>query len=254
MEIVGIDVGGSGIKGARVDTATGKLLTERHRIKTPKPATPAAVATTVAQVVAASDVGAAGSPGPIGVGFPVALRDGLALTATNIDDSFVGADVATLFSQSCGRPAFALNDADAAGLGEAHFGAARDIAGTVVLITIGTGLGSSLVVDGKLVPNTELGHLRFHESIAEAYASDSVRKRLDLDWETWGRRFNEYLRHLDFVLHPRRIVLGGGGSKKWHKFEHLLDVDCEVVPAVLGNEAGIIGAAIWAECESAQRG
>jgi polyphosphate glucokinase len=242
MHIVGVDVGGSGIKAALVDTSSGELLTERHRIPTPQPATPDAVARTVAEVVALS-----GGSGPVGAGFPAALRDGTSLTATNIDDGFVGVDVAALFTKRCGRPVALLNDADAAGLAEATFGAAKGVSGTVLILTVGTGIGSSLCVDGRLVPNTEFGHLRFKGDIAEAYASDAARQRAGLKWVEWGKRFNAYLKHMETVLYPSRIVVGGGAARKFEKFAPSLNLSTPVVPATLGNMAGLVGAALHAE-------
>jgi len=241
MHIVGVDVGGSGIKGALVETETGELVAERLRIETPQPATPAAVAEVVAQVVSGC-----GGTGPVGAGFPAALRDGVSLTATNIDDGFVGQDVASLFAQACGRPVAVLNDADAAGLAEATFGAAKGVGGTVLILTVGTGIGTSLCVDGQLVPNTEFGHVLFEGGIAEAYASDAARKRDGLKWAEWGARFDAYLRHLETLLYPSRIVVGGGAARKFDKFAGSLTLTTPVVPAALGNQAGLVGAALHA--------
>ncbi len=241
MKIVGIDVGGSGIKGALIDTETGELRSERVRLATPQPATPAAVSATVAEVVAAC-----GGSGPVGVGFPAALRDGVALTATNIDSSFIGTDLSRLFSESCGRPAAVINDADAAGLAEVSLGAARGRSGVVLVITVGTGIGSALCVDGRVVFNCELGHLEMHGDLAERYASDAARKRDDLGWKRWGARFDEYLHVLERLLYPELIVVGGGAVKKWHRFAPTLTVKTEVVPAALGNLAGMVGAALHA--------
>ena len=241
MEIVGIDVGGSGIKGALINTETGSLISDRVRLSTPKPATPRSVAATVAEVVAAC-----GGDGAVGVGFPAAQRDGVALTATNIDPSFIGTDLSRLFSDCCGRPVAVINDADAAGLAEVSFGAARGRSGVVLLITVGTGLGSALCVDGRVVFNSELGHLELHGDLAERYASDSARKRDDLGWKRWGARFDEYLHLLERVLYPELIVVGGGAVKKWERFAPTLTVKTEVVPAALGNLAGMVGAAVHA--------
>jgi polyphosphate glucokinase len=242
MHIVGVDVGGSGIKAALVDTSSGELLSERHRIPTPQPATPDAVARTVAEVVALS-----GGDGPVGAGFPAALRDGISLTATNIDAGFVGVDVAALFTKRCGRPVALLNDADAAGLAEATFGAAKGVSGTVLILTVGTGIGSSLCVDGRLVPNTEFGHVRFKGDIAEAHVSDAARQRDGLKWVEWGKRFNAYLKHMETVLYPSLIVVGGGAARKFEKFAPSLSLSTPVVPATLGNLAGLVGAALHAE-------
>lgn len=245
MQITGIDVGGSGIKGALVDTDTGAFVGERTRLATPRPATPEAVAATLAEVARAC-----GGDGPVGVGFPAVVRTGVAETAANIDPSFVGTDLNALFGERLGRPVVVVNDADAAGLAEARLGAARGRSGTVLVITVGTGLGTALVVDGTLVPNTELGHVLLHGDTVERYAADAVRKREDLSWPAWAGRFSEVLRHLDFVLRPTLIVVGGGAAKKWDKYAEHLRVDCEVVPAVLRNQAGIIGAALSAQARA----
>ncbi|RMF45683.1 MAG: ROK family protein [Anaerolineae bacterium] len=240
--VLGIDIGGSGIKGAPVDVATGTLLAERHRIPTPKGARPEDVAAVVTDIVHHF-----GWQGPIGVGLPAAVRDGVALTAANIHKSWRNTDAAALFSQHTGLPAVVLNDADAAGLAEMRFGAGRERRGVVFVITIGTGLGTALFVDGVLVPNTELGHLEIRGKDAEKRASDAVRKHKDLSWKQWASRFNEYLHTLEALFWPTLFILGGGASKKSEKFLPYLDVQAEVVPAQLRNEAGIVGAALAAQ-------
>jgi len=236
----GIDVGGSGIKGAPVDTATGELLRERERIATPQPSTPQAVVETVAELLREVP------PGRIGVTLPSVVVDGTACTAANIDPSWVGTDVRALLLDATGREALVVNDADAAGAAEVRFGAARGVAGTVLVLTLGTGIGSALFRDGLLVPNTELGHLELDGADAETRASDAARKREDLSWEAWAERVQRYLVHVDLLLRPDLVVLGGGVSKKAEQWLHLLDVRPPLVPAGLKNEAGIVGAALLA--------
>jgi len=238
----GVDVGGSGIKGAPVDLDRGELATERVRIETPQPATPEAVCDTVAQVLEQS-----GAPdGPFGLTLPAVVTSGTARSAANIDPSWVGTDVRALVRERTGREAFVVNDADAAGLAEVRYGAARGVQGTVLVLTLGTGIGSALVRDGRLVPNTELGHLELDGSDAETRASDAARKREDLSWEQWAERLQRYLRHVDALLWPDLVVLGGGVSKKSERWLPLLDVRPEVRTAELLNDAGIVGAALLA--------
>ena len=238
----GVDVGGSGIKGAPVDLERGVLAAERVRIETPQPATPQAVCDTVARVLDRS-----GAPeGPFGLTLPAVVTSGTARTAANIDPSWVGTDVRALVRERTGRGAHVVNDADAAGLAEVRFGAARDVPGTVLVLTLGTGIGSALVRDGRLVPNTELGHLELDGHDAETRASDAARKRDDLSWEEWATRLDRYLRHVDALLWPDLVVVGGGVSKKTEKWLHLLDVRPPVRPAELLNDAGIVGAALLA--------
>jgi polyphosphate glucokinase len=238
----GVDIGGSGIKGAKVDLDAGEFAAERVRIDTPQPATPEAVCDVVAEVLAQ-----AGAPdGPFGLTLPAVVTGGTARTAANIDDSWIGTDVVALVQERTGRQASVLNDADAAGLAEARFGAARDVAGTVLLLTLGTGIGSALLSGGVLVPNTELGHLELDGHVAEDRAAADARKRDDLSWEQWAERLSAYLRHVDGLLWPDLVVLGGGVSKKADKWLPLLDVRPEVRPAQLQNAAGIIGAALLA--------
>lgn len=246
MQILGIDIGGSGIKGAIVDTQTGVLVTERHRFPTPQPATPDAVAATVGQLVEHFNWN-----GPIGAGFPAAIQHGVARTAANVDKSFIGTDIATLISNYTRCPSFVLNDADAAGLTEMRFGAGKGIQGVVLLVTIGTGLGTAVFTNGQLLPNTELGHIYLpngHEG--EAYAAGSVREREELSWKKWADRFNTYLQTMEALIWPDLILLGGGASKKFDKFADKLELEAQVIPAKSLNEAGIIGAAMFAAEQS----
>ena len=235
----GVDVGGSGIKGAPVDLDTGRLLAERVRVETPQPATPEAVISVVGQVLG-------DSAGRFGLTLPSVVVDGTALTAANIDPSWVGTDVRALVQAATGREAVVVNDADAAGVAEVRFGAAQGVRGTVLLLTLGTGIGSALFRDGALVPNTELGHLELDGHEAEHRASDAARKRHDLSWEQWAQRLNAYLDHVDLLVRPDLVVLGGGVSKKADQWLHLLDVRPPVRPAGLKNDAGIVGAALLA--------
>jgi len=244
-QVLGIDVGGSGIKGALVDIKSGKLITDRFRIDTPKPAKPKAVAKVFKEVVNHFKW-----EGIIGVGFPSVIKNGVANTAANIDKKWIGTNVEKLFSEATGCSVFVKNDADVAGIAEMQHGIGKGKNGTVIFITIGTGLGSAIFNDGKLLPNSELGHIKFKGGIAEHYAADSVRKKLDLSWENWGDRFNEYLAHLEFIFSPKHFILGGGASKKFEKYKHKIKIKTPVNPAQLLNHAGIIGAASLAVIES----
>jgi polyphosphate glucokinase len=242
MEILGVDIGGSGIKGAPVDTATGQLLAERFRIATPKSGTPRALAKTLKTLVQHFQWN-----GLIGCGFPAVVQNGIAKTASNIDNKWIESDVVGLFTEATNCKTWVVNDADAAGLAEMKFGAGREQNGIVMLLTIGTGIGSAMFTGGRLVSNTELGHIYLNGEIAEDYASDAVRKKLDLTWKKWGKRFDKYLRHVENIFWPDLIIIGGGMSKRFDKFKESLSVKTTVVPAQLLNDAGIIGAALFAE-------
>ena len=241
MEILGIDIGGTGIKGAIVNTETGEMVTDRHRILTPQPATPTAVCETVARLTTHFQW-----YGPIGCGFPAAVRDGVVLTAANIAPEWIGCDARDLIQQTTGCPTVILNDADAAGYAEVAFGAAQNEPGTVMIFTLGTGIGSAVFVNGQLVPNTELGHVEIGGKEAEKRASGLVREVKGLSWKKWAKRLNLYLSTMHAYFWPDLITLGGGASKKHDKFLHLLDVPCPVVPARMLNTAGIVGAAFAA--------
>ncbi len=242
MDILGIDIGGSGIKGALVNVTTGEMLTDRYRIPTPKPATPDAVTNTVAEIVKFFKW-----EGVTGCGFPAVVKNEVARTAANIDNSWIGVNVAALISSKTGFPTHVSNDVDAAGWAEINFGAAKDFKGVVLILALGTGIGSSLFVDGTQVPNTEFGHLIMYEDSAEKYAANSARERHKLSWKKWGKRLNEYLNYVETIIHPDLIVLGGGVSKYHKDFFPYLKCRTEVVPAKLRNHAGIIGAACSAQ-------
>jgi len=242
MEILGIDIGGSGVKGAPVDLDRGELTGERLREATPQPAHPESVLATVTKVVEhfAWD-------GPIGCGFPGVVRHGHVHTAANLDPSWIGTDLRAELSAALATPVTVLNDADAAGLAELRYGAGRGRRGVVLMLTIGTGIGSALFIDGRLVPNTELGHLEIRGKTAEVRASDRTREQKDLSWKRWAERLDELLARVQLHLWPDLVILGGGVSKKHEKFLPLLQSPLEIVPAELRNDAGIVGAALAAQ-------
>ena len=244
---LGIDVGGSGIKGAPVDLATGSLAAERLRVETPQPSTPEAVAEVVAQIV--DHFAAALGDGAIGVTVPAVVTGGVVRTAANIDQSWIGTDADALFTGRLGRAVHLVNDADAAGVAEARFGAARSTKGLVVVTTLGTGIGTALLLDGRLVPNSELGHLEIDGYDAETRAASSARENEGLSWEDWAARLQRYYGVIEDLLWPALIVVGGGISKKADKFLPLLHLRAPIVAAQLRNEAGIIGAAVLADEE-----
>lgn len=225
-----------------MDLDSGTLTTERYRIPTPSPSTPEAVAEAVSDMVNHFHYA-----GPIGFGFPAIMIDGTAHSATNIHKKWMKTDVEALFHKVTKCPCKVINDADAAGLAEIAVGAGRNIKGVVIVITVGTGIGSALFIDGKLVPNTELGHVIMKDEIAEYWASDAARRRFDLSWEAWAENFDNYLRYLEKLFSPTLFIIGGGISKKMDKFESLLTIDTPFVAAHMQNEAGIIGAAFSAE-------
>ncbi|OGO32350.1 MAG: polyphosphate glucokinase [Chloroflexi bacterium RBG_16_54_11] len=242
MQILGIDIGGTGIKGSPVETDSGSLISERFRLRTPRGAKPIPVAEVVGQVALHFNWQA-----PIGCGFPAVIRSGVAESAANINKKWIGTNVAELFAESTHCPVHVVNDADAAGLAEVTLGAGKGVSGVVMMITIGTGLGSALFIDGKLVPNTELGHIEIDCDEAEAIASDAVRKQQNLSWKKWAKRLDKYLCRLESLFSPDLMILGGGAVKKGDQFLHLLTLHTKVIPAQLGNEAGIVGAALSAK-------
>jgi len=245
----GVDIGGSGVKAAPVDLATGALRAERFRLETPHPSTPTAVVE-----VAASTVEHFGWTGPLGCAFPGVVTGGVVRTAANVDAGWVDADAAALLSERLGAPVTVLNDADAAGLAEARFGAAKGVHGLVLLLTLGTGIGSALLLDGQLVPNTEFGHVEVDGREAEHRASDAVRDRKGLSWQEWADRLSEVLRHLEALLWPDLIVIGGGVSRRADRFLPLLRCRTPLAPAALANGAGIAGAALAATLPLVGRG
>ncbi len=242
MQILGIDFGGSGIKGAIVDTETDELITDRYRIETPESAKPKDVAEVIAEIAKFYKYS-----GKIGVGFPAAVQNGVVRTAANIDKSWIGTNAAALFTKATNCNTVVLNDADAAGEAEIRFGVGWGIEGLILLITVGTGIGTAVFVDGKLLPNTELGHIYLpngHE--AEKYASDASRKKHELSWEDWGKRIDLYLNTMEKLFFPDLFILGGGVSKKFDKYADILTIKTKIVPAKSLNFAGMIGAAIYA--------
>jgi len=242
--VLGIDIGGSGIKAAPVDTTTGQFMAERQKLLTPQPATPEALAKVVVQLVRSFNW-----TGLVGITFPGVVVDGVVRTAANVDSSWIGVDAVKLFGSETNLTVTVLNDADAAGVAEIHFGAGKDVHGTVLLLTLGTGIGSALFTDGVLVPNTELGHIEIRGKDAEKRASDHAREEHQLSWDDWAGRVDEYLEHMEALLSPGLIIIGGGVSRKSSKFLPLLTarVRANVVPAALQNEAGIVGAAMAVE-------
>lgn len=239
--LLGIDIGGTGIKGAPVDTDRGALTADRFRIPTPDGALPEDVARVVGEIAKHFDVS-----GTIGATFPAVIRRGVPLTAANVDAGWIGTDAQALFAAEVGRPTIVINDADAAGIAEMEHGAGKDRSGTVVMLTLGTGIGSAVFTGGVLVANTEFGHLDIRGKAAEERASDKAREGEDLSWEKWAHRLNEVIAEIESLLWPDLVIIGGGVSKKHEKFLPLLETKTEVVPAQLLNEAGIVGAAIAA--------
>lgn len=241
MEVLGIDIGGSGIKGALVDIEKGQLLSERRRLETPRPATPAEVIAATAELIRLFDWN-----GVVGCGFPAVIADGRAATAANIDEAWIGMDVGQALREATGLECRVVNDADAAGLAEMEFGAGRDCSASVLLLTLGTGIGSALFHRKCLFPNLELGSLPLEGGPAEHYAAAAVRKNLKLGWKAWAERLNLFLKHVERMLSPELIIIGGGVSRKSEKFLPLLQTRAQVVPARFLNQAGIIGAACFA--------
>jgi polyphosphate glucokinase len=242
--VLAIDVGGTGIKAAVVDVATGKLVTERIREPTPTPATPEAVLAVVADLVHRLEIRGDLTHGmPGGAGFPSVIRAGAAMTATQLDPAWIGAPVQQMLEQRLGRPMCVLGDADAAGVAEMAYGAGQGHGGVVLLLALGTGIGSALFVDGQLVPNMQLGHIEFHGRDAETRLSAAARTRRKIGWKKWGREFNELLACYEAYLWPDLIILGGGLAKRFSKYEMFLTTKAPLVPGALGNTAGIAGAA-----------
>lgn len=240
--VIGVDIGGSGIKAGIVNPRRGELIGERVRVETPQPAVPEAVVTATAELVASLGPDA----GPVGIGLPGAIVGGQVMTAANIDPQWLGVHAAEAFSEAIGRSCVVLNDADAAGLAEMRFGEGRGVMGVVLVLTLGTGIGSALFVDGQLVPNTEFGHIEIRGKDGERRASAGARERKGLSFAHWAPILNEYLDRVDRLVWPDLIILGGGVSRKADKFIPLLDVRPPVVAAALRNQAGVIGAGVRA--------
>lgn len=244
MAVLGIDIGGSGIKGAPVDVATGAFLRDRIRIPTPVPGSPEQVIEVIRHMVEEFNW-----QGKIGVGFPGVVRRGVVVTAANVSQEWIGTDMAELIQAQTGCPAVILNDADAAGLAEMRFGSGKRFEDSyVIFLTIGTGIGSAFFLKKEIWPNVELGHLEIRGKDAEHRAGDGVRREKELSWKQWGKRLNEVLQTYDFLFSPDAFILGGGVSKQFDRFgKYLKDIRAEVLPAELQNQAGIIGAAMAAE-------
>ena len=239
--VIGIDIGGTGIKGAPVDVDAGTFAAPRVRLLTPTPPTPDRIIETVGELLAQLEVG-----GPVGITLPAVVSRGRVQTAANIDDAWIGVEATERFQDALGRPVAVVNDADAAGLAEVRFGAGRDRSGVVVVLTLGTGIGSAVFADGVLVANTELGHLPLKGDSAERWAAESARERDDLSWKRWARRLQQYFELVERLLWPDLIIIGGGVSKKSEKFLPHIELRTEIVPATLHNDAGIVGAALHA--------
>lgn len=239
MEILGIDVGGSGIKGALVNMETGEMITERFRIPTPKSRKPKPMAEVVAKIVKHFDYN-----GPIGCGFPTVIKNGICKTPGNLHKKWAGVNVNELFSEATGLPVTVVNDADAAGYASMNFGVGRGKEGLVVMITIGTGLGSGAFYNGELIPNFELGQIPYKKyNKIELWAAASAKEREELSYKKWGKRFNVFLELVELIVSPDLIILGGGTSKDWAEFKDYISIETPVIPAELQNHAGIIGAA-----------
>lgn len=241
---LGIDIGGTGIKGAVVDTVTGELLSERLKLATPPGGEPGDIVQTVLQII--EQLGGLDDGAPVGVCFPAVVKSGRTLSAANVSKAWIGLEAEQLFEKALGRDIHFVNDADAAGYAEARYGAARDVPGLVLLTTLGTGIGSALVYNGVLIPNTELGHLIIDGKDAERRASYSAKERGRLSWARWAKRLQRYYSHLEFLFHPDLFIIGGGVSKSHREFLPLLHLDTPIVPAVHRNNAGILGAAALA--------
>lgn len=241
MTTLGIDIGGSGIKGALVDTAKGEIVSERVRLETPSPSTPENCALVIREMVEYFKY-----KGPLGVTFPAVVQHGVTLTAANVDKSWIDFDAENLLRQVTGLPVIILNDGDAAGIAEITFGAGKDVKGTVAMFTFGTGIGSAFFIDGVLFPNTEFGHLLIRDKDAEKRASAKVKEDKELSWKEWAERVNEFFVEIDKLFTPDLIIIGGGISKKFEKFEKYLKSHADIVPAKLFNDAGIVGAAMAA--------
>ena len=244
MQALGIDIGGSGIKGAPVNIKTGKLLAERLRIKTPKGAKPKPVAEVVAEIVHSFNW-----TGSVGIGFPAPIKHGVPMMAANVSQKWVGINADELFTSMMGCPCKVGNDADVAGMAEMAFGAGKGQQGTVIMITLGTGIGSAIFNNGHLLPNTEFGHMQMDGRDAEHHASDAARQQDDLSWKKYAKRLNTYLSEMEKLFWPDLVIVGGGISKEHEKFLPLLELQTKIMPAQFQNEAGIVGAALFSQSD-----
>ena len=239
MNVLGIDIGGSGMKGAIVNSLTGEMLTERYRIPTPVSRRPEEMAQVVAEIVNHFDY-----IGPVGVGFPTIIKHGICKSPGNLHESWIGTNVKELFSDRTGLPVTVINDADAAGYATVNYGIGKGKNGLVVMITIGTGLGSGAFLDGELIPNFELGQIPYKKyKKIEKWAAASAKEREELTYDKWGKRFNKFLELVELLVSPDWIILGGGTSKYFDEYKHRIKIDTPVIPAELRNQAGIVGAA-----------
>lgn len=241
MHILGIDIGGTGIKGGIVDTTTGEMISEKFRLPTPRPALPEEVAKVVHQIVDHFNW-----KGEVGAGFPTPLFHGRCLSGGNLHPEWKGVQADELFKKVTGLEFTVINDADAAAEAEMHFGAGKGKDGLVAVITLGTGIGSGLFFNGQLIPNSELGHVVYKGAPFEKYAADSIRKKEDLSYAKWGKRLNKYFQHIELILSPDLFIIGGGASKKMDRFKDQITIRTKMIPAENKNEAGIIGAAVGA--------
>jgi polyphosphate glucokinase len=246
-DVLGVDIGGTGIKAAPVDVAAGRLTAERVKLPTPQPAAPEPMASVIRELVDQFSW-----HGPIGITFPGVVSAGTIMTAANLDRSWIGVNAVTFLGEATGQPVTVLNDADAAGVAEMRFGAGRGQSGTVLLLTLGTGIGSALFYNGVLIPNTEFGHIEIHGKDAETRASERAREEGELSWHKWADRVDEYLDKMESLLWPELIIIGGGISRKSNKFLPRLSLRARVVPAALQNDAGIVGAAMAASSGGGQ--
>jgi polyphosphate glucokinase len=237
----GVDIGGSGIKGAVVDLDVGQLATERYKVLTPQPSIPGAVADVVAEIV-----GQFGWQGPVGCTFPAVVQAGVAKTAANVDSTWIGTNIESVVGSATGLPVVAVNDADAAGIAEIRWGAAKGVQGLVIVVTLGTGIGTALFYNGVLIPNSELGHIELDGEDYELRASAGARDREALAWDKWAKRLQRYFSALEFYLRPDLFIVGGGVSRRAEKFLPMITLETQIVPAMLQNEAGIAGAAYLA--------
>jgi len=240
--MLGIDVGGTGIKGALVDMNTGEFVSKKVKYKTPADSGPKSVLDVIKKMLKDLDW----EDKPFGIGFPCIIKNDICCSAANIDDRWIGVHLGDLFKKELGVNASFGNDADSAALAEMRFGKGKGVMGKVLLITLGTGIGSGLFMDQKLIPNSELGHLHYKKSIVEHYASNRARESKELSWEDWGKELNKVLKYMDLILNPDLFLLGGGVSKKFDNYKEYLTVDTKIIPAKLLNNAGIIGAAMLA--------